>query len=127
MERRPIRQGDVLLVPVDDSEADGAKAKPRDKGRLIVAYGEVTGHAHQVMEAGSAIFDGKRAVLVKDAPAKDRTAEILTAKGGAILVRAFKGAQLVHEEHAPIDLKPGTYRYIPQTEHTPWGERRVAD
>jgi hypothetical protein len=126
--RRPIRQGDVLLVPVDDSEAEGARPMPRENGRLIIARGETTGHAHQVMECGSAIWDGaaRRVLMTDPTPAKDQTAEILTAKGGAILVRAFKGAQLVHEEHKPHDLI-GTYQYVPQVEHRPWGEQRVLD
>ena len=46
-----FRQGDVGLIPVA-SLPDGAKKVPRDKGRIVLAYGEVTGHAH-------AIYDGR--------------------------------------------------------------------
>ncbi len=42
-----IRQGDVLLVPVK-SLPIGAKEIPLDKGRIVLAYGEVTGHAHAI-------------------------------------------------------------------------------
>jgi hypothetical protein len=42
-----VRQGDVLLVRVDVSVA-GTRHVPRDGDRLVLAYGEVTGHAHAV-------------------------------------------------------------------------------
>jgi hypothetical protein len=42
------RQGDVLVQQVDEIP-DGLHAVPLDKGRVILAYGEVTGHAHAVV------------------------------------------------------------------------------
>ena len=41
------RQGDVLVIRVDDVPSS-AVSVPRDAGRLVLAYGEVTGHAHAV-------------------------------------------------------------------------------
>ena len=106
------RQGDVLIVA---ASAIPANAKPvnRDNGRVILAYGEVTGHAHQLM--------------VEDRlPAKD-DAVLLTVAESATFLRLTKGAELVHEEHATIPLPAGEYEIVHQREYTPWGERRVAD
>lgn len=108
MKRTPIRQGDVLLVPVD-SIPEGAKVKPRDKGRVVIAYGEVTGHLHQIADPDSV------------------GAEILTTAESATFIRLTKKAQLVHDEHNTLDVLPGAWQYIPQREHTMFGTRQVAD
>lgn len=103
------RQGDVILIPVNPSTlpANKTEIKP-DNGRVILAYGEVTGHAHALpmkaakqYKAGSA---GKEYVEVTKPTAK-----------------------LVHEEHAPIDLPQGLYEKRIAREYTPGGERQVID
>jgi hypothetical protein len=103
-----FRQGDVLLVQVDDLP-DGATAERRS-GRIVLAEGEATGHAHAVEEADARTFThgGQRYLLTRSI------------------------AQLVHEEHAPIDVPPGTWRVVIQREYQPpvaaapaW--RRVTD
>lgn len=104
-----VRQGDVLLVPVD-AIPDAAKPVARDRGRVVLAYGEATGHAH-------AIASSAATQLVDDV---ERYLRLSTA------------ATLAHEEHAPIELAPGTYRIVIQREYVPapvnspaW--RRVVD
>ena len=105
------RQGDVLLVAVS-AVPDGALPRPRS-GRLVLAEGEATGHAHAILE--------RDARLVSDGP--DRFLVTPTA------------ARLVHEEHAAIDLPAGAYQVIIQrefvpplvTERGPGSWRRVAD
>lgn len=52
-----FRQGDVLIVPLGEDavpdHAVGAVSEPRDgRGRLVLALGEVTGHAHAVVGPG---------------------------------------------------------------------------
>lgn len=44
------RQGDVLLIKRDESFLKGRTLKPvpLDRNRIVLAYGEVTGHAHAV-------------------------------------------------------------------------------
>jgi len=89
------RQGDVLLQKVL-SIPDNALEQECDK-RVILQYGEVTGHAHAI----STDF-----------------AQMFTARGQRyIAVRP--GAQLVHEEHATIALPAGYYRVIQQREYVP--------
>ena len=102
-----VRQGDVMLVRIERIP-DGATEVKRDNGRLVLAYGEVTGHAH-----------------VLDAPAED--AIMLTVAESATFVRLTKKAQLVHEEHATIDVPAGDYRVVRQREYSPAEIRRVLD
>src|SRR5207244_3151024 len=41
------RQGDVLILRVETPPATGALIA-RDTGRVVLAYGEVTGHSHAI-------------------------------------------------------------------------------
>lgn len=100
-----FRQGDVLVVPVAEIP-QAAQVVPRDKGRVILAYGEVTGHAHVV-----------------DAP----EATLLTTTEQERFLRLVTAAPLVHEEHATITLPAGNYQVIRQAEYEPGSARRVAD
>src|SRR5579872_6115678 len=78
------RQGDVLLIPVDNIP-DGTRTVARDdRGRLVLAEGEVTGHAHAIV---------------------DEAAELVTADEAAelyLLVHGTDPVALLHEEHAKI-------------------------
>lgn len=78
------RQGDVFLIA---AELTGKKqAKPET--RLVLEYGEVTGHAHAIHETEKIdlYLEGTRRYL-----------EVCLA------------APLVHEEHDTITLPPGSY------------------
>ena len=56
MESRPHRQGDILFIPVD-SIPDGVKPVERDsRGRIVLAEGERTGHAHCILEDSATLF-----------------------------------------------------------------------
>lgn len=99
MKKKPImcRQGDVLLIA--DETAEAGEAVPLDKGRIVLAYGEATGHAHAIRS--------KHAILYK-------------AVLGAFMVLELKRqAELLHEEHAPIILPPGKYKVVRQREYVP--------
>jgi len=90
------RQGDVTLVPVT-AIPESARPVARDRGRLVLRYGEVTGHAHVI-----------------DAP--EAEAVLLTTDEGERFLRLVHGAPLRHEEHGTIELPPGLYRLPPQHE-----------
>lgn len=104
-----FRQGDVLIRQVS-ALPDGRKQEyKRDKdGRIVLAYGEVTGHAHAIHSPGveAWLFGGNKLFLdVKE-----------------------EGAKVQHEEHALIPLDPGKYEVIRQREWTQSDEiRYVAD
>jgi hypothetical protein len=114
--RHAVRQGDVLLIPVDDEIPATARHAPRKDGRLILARGEATGHHHSILEADVDLFtltDGTD-----------------TAAGADMLlrVRSRAGAVLTHQEHDPIALPPGTYRVRRPREYSPQAAPRlVAD
>lgn len=97
------RQGDVLLVPAalpDDAQA------VETKGDAILAYGEVTGHAHRIKES-----------------AKVR----VWSAGAERFLQVMETTALTHEEHAPIALLPGVYKLPQQVEYAPRELQRVAD
>ncbi|MGW6062758.1 hypothetical protein [Streptomyces sp. NPDC055189] len=106
------RQGDVLIVPVAESAlpphvADGPQ-EPRDaRGRLVLALGEVTGHAHAVVGPGQLIRE--------------------SGLFGPMLLHLPEGGRVVHEEHAAIPLPKGWYRVVRQREYVPGSVRLVAD
>lgn len=99
------RQGDVLIVPIKEIPKD-AKPGVRENGRILLAHGEATGHAHAIAEP---------------------EAEILEAGGDRYVRVGNKGAAVTHEEHGPIALPPGKYRVVLQREYQPEGIRPVSD
>ena len=103
------RQGDVLLMRIADIPADAASCNI--DGDVILAYGEVTGHAHRLAPETVQPF-AKGGVW---SPTAER------------FIRALDGAELLHEEHSAIKLAPGCYRVIQQREYHPEAIRRVAD
>lgn len=92
------RQGDILLIKVEEL--------PRgvnEVGDKVLAYGEVTGHKHQVQQQ----------IQVFREEASQQT--YVQGKG-----------LLVHEEHDSIPLN-GTYRVVRQREYSPLENRLVQD
>jgi hypothetical protein len=106
-----LRQGDVLLVPVERLPED--LAVTASGARLVLAEGEATGHAHAVVSDSAELVE--------------------TPDGTLYLVVASESpAALVHEEHEPIPLTPGAYEVKRQREYAPRPEsgtsfRWVAD
>ena len=92
------RQGDVLLV---ETEKPTGALQPRKDG--VVLEGEITGHSHRL--TAGAVLDGPRGPFV----------------------RADKGTELVHEEHATITIPEGWYRVIRQREYDEKEIRYVRD
>jgi hypothetical protein len=103
-----FRQGDVLIVPIARLPA-GLKPVEREHGRLVLAYGEVTGHAHAIRD--------KRAALFRD------------SKLAAIFMHVSGDGPVAldHQEHDTIHIPPGDYQIIRQREYTPDAIRNVAD
>ena len=96
MKKEPflIRQGDVGLIAVDEIPADAIEQK-REGGRVVLAYGEATGHAHAFA---------------------DRGVTALKAANSDVFLRVVKPATLRHEEHTHIAVPPGLYRVLRQRE-----------
>ena len=100
-----FRQGDVLLVQVKALPKESAISK-REDGQIILAFGEVTGHAHRIAE-----------------PAK---AKLWSAQAERYL-QVLETTSLAHEEHSAVELAPGIYQVAIQTDYTPQELRRVTD
>jgi hypothetical protein len=92
-----VRQGDVLLIPVDEVPHE-SRLVAHPPGRVTLAWGEATGHAH---------------IVVGDSRATMREFE---TERYVILAR---NAELVHDEHAAIPLASGAYRVVIQREFAP--------
>ena len=98
---RQYRHGDVWLQEVNSLPRE---AKIKDSS--TVAEGELTGHSHRLMG---------------DFGMYERNGEIFFSVGD-------KGASIIHQEHAKIDLPAkSTFKATIQREWSPDGERRVMD
>lgn len=98
-----IRQGDILLVPVEEFPFEGYRRncyvkRQKDEG-IIVAAGEATGHHHRIRT--------------------DRV-QMYRQTGQFFLdVKNTDGAELTHEEHETLKVPPGKYRIEHQREYQP--------
>jgi hypothetical protein len=79
-------------------------AKRKKLEKAILAHGEVTGHYHEAHGDGVALYDDG----VLEAP---------------------HGAEVTHQEHAPVAIPPGTYdrSIVVEYDHFAEEARNVAD
>lgn len=103
------RHGDIFLVRIDTTTAVTGLEQARVNGRLILAEGEVTGHAHAISDEAATLVTAEEAEelrmwLMVEAPVR-----------------------LTHEEHGTLTVEPGTYEVRRAREYTPESERWVAD
>jgi hypothetical protein len=102
------RQGDVLLEQI--AALPVTACLEQEDGPCILAYGEASGHAHQVKTQGRMWVD-------QNLPDR-RYLEVTAA------------TQLEHEEHSAIPLEPAVYKIMLQREYDPGHPhtfRRVLD
>lgn len=104
------RQGDVLIIPLEGPLPADLKPVPLEAGRIVLAHGEATGHAHAIKSRNAGFFQEAAAVNPR---------RFLHVVGGSVALK--------HEEHAPVELKPGAYEVRRQREYTPEEIRNVAD
>lgn len=114
-----FRQGDVLIEVVNGALPEGVDAKER--GRAILAHGEVTGHAHEIEEPGRAVLEKPvTAVGVRGDLGDSATATRLVLKLG-------QKSAVKHQEHSRIELPKGKLVVTRQREYSPEAIRNVAD
>jgi hypothetical protein len=116
-----LRQGDVLLVPTGEEAPDGPFVK-REGGRLVLAKGEATGHAHAIRAQNARLFRPERFAAQRAWYTHRQTAETRV-----LLVVDREPALLEHEEHDPITVAPGVYEVRRQREYRPQRSVWVAD
>lgn len=103
MKKQNIRHGDVLIKPAKIP----AEAKKQDtQNGIVLAEGEVTGHAHRLSANIGALFKYDKKTYLR--VTKDRAA-------------------LTHEEHGKIELPAGDYEVEIQREYKPEGWVKVLD
>lgn len=100
-------QGDVCIIKVDALPTKAQKQE-RPKDRLVLEYGEVTGHAH----------------AIKDIDKCDMYLE-----GNRRFLEVCYVIPLTHEEHDTITLEPGIYEIKRQRQWSVLEQmsQRVAD
>jgi hypothetical protein len=97
------RHGDVIIAPVDRIPDNVMR-----RHSSVLARGEATGHSHRAADAASVeLYDG--------------------GEVGVGYMRVPDRATLIHDEHKPIDLPAGNYRFWHQREYTPKEIRRIID
>lgn len=97
-----IRQGDVFLMPC--AIPKNAKPMKRDSGRVVLAYGEQTGHHHSTADANTALLECDGEHYLKTG-----------------------GCDLSHQEHSTLKVPSGTFKVVQQVEWTSEGIEAVRD
>lgn len=113
-----IRQGDVLLIPVKTIPDQATALPPDESHRVILAHGEVTGHAHAVYRPQAVV---KHRVDMPVAGRPDNQPAALN------FLQVLETVNLGHEEHTAAPLGAPQYFTTIQTEYTPEELRNVAD
>ena len=115
-----VRQGDVLVLGLAARVAVATlSAVPVDGRRTVLAYGEVTGHAHALPAAQATLYG-----------MSDDLAQLLgiAAQPGDRVLDVREDTALTHEEHDTIPIPAGQYLVRRQREWTDADEpRQVAD
>ena len=89
MTKKQYRQGDVFIIEALGATPTAAhKRAPSPGGRVVLAQGSATGHAHAITSPG---------------------AVLMTAPDDDAILMLESDATLVHDEHDPIALPAGTF------------------
>lgn len=102
------RQGDVLIKKLSEEITEELEEIKRDEqGRIVLAYGEATGHAHAIKAKEATLMRGKNT--------------------NNVYLLIEQPVDLLHEEHHKIKLPAGNYHVIRQREYSPKEVRYVQD
>jgi hypothetical protein len=104
----PLQQGDVVLYPVS-SIPEGCKKVDPKLGRIVIAEGEATGHAHTILASIGTMFVNeatKQTFIETSAP-----------------------TEIDHQEHEKITVPPGKFRVhrVKEYDHFAEEARQVKD
>jgi len=105
MKNKIFRQGDVLIKKIARKKVEGKQEVSSKKNRIVLAYGETTGHAHAFYDEGVTLTETEN----------QRFLDIV------------KTVELKHEEHDTVILEPGFYEVLQQQEYHPEEIRNVLD
>ncbi len=116
--RGQIRQGDVLLIPVEPRKLEGCTEEHR--GRIVLAEGEATGHIH--------VVDSPLAATYID-EAGGRFLQVGEATELQHIDSRLEGESDDPAIHDSVDVQEGVYRAVQQREYDPFQDvtRPVVD
>lgn len=122
MKPKMYRQGDVMFIQVPEIPKNVLESK--GQGRCIAAFGEVTGHAHEIHDQTGVTF--------YTAPHEDTGVDQEVGNPGPFDAATWLEVQNViaevnHQEHDTVTLDPGKYKIVRQREYSPEAIRNVAD
>ena len=124
-----IRQGDVLLLQVVALPSQ-CTVLPVEGNRLLLAFGEMTGHAHAIYDhcADAPITAENASDLATAAIARAQAkARLWNSPNGDRYLEVTATVTLQHEEHTQHQIPPGIYHLPRQVEYTPAGTFDVED
>lgn len=103
------QQGDCILKPISEFPK-GERVLDSQMKDKILAFGEVTGHAHRFADADDLAVETFRILNV-------------------IYMNVKRPTMLTHEEHKKIEIPPGKYEIgiVRETDHMAGVTRQVAD
>lgn len=100
-------------IRIGNQTFQSTKEVPRDAGRVVLAHGEVTGHAHAIASKSAILYE-----TTDDAAAVSLGTRILAARADVALR---------HEEHKTINVPSGTWGVRIQRQYDAGEFRRVED
>lgn len=118
------RQGDVHFFKID-SFPEGERTIDHQCKKGVLAYGEVTGHAHQIIDGSFELFrimnEACRKVLFLDVKKK-----VVIEHGRE---KEFTGVEPDQDYHEKVILDPGKYMtgIVEEVDHLSGVIRKVAD
>jgi hypothetical protein len=115
VERRIYRQGDVLLFQLDEFPSDVGAASA-SRGRLVLAHGEATGHAHVIDDGRASLYLVKRSRRTSVPLAMSFRTPTFPWDGEELILVVDEGGPvaLAHDEHDSLAVDPGVYRVVRQ-------------
>lgn len=124
-----LRQGDVQIQQVSKLPEGCTEVAP-EGGRIVLAHGEVTGHAHAIydhLEKAPRDMPGAADEIAEAAIARVQSRARLLVANGERYLEVRETVTLRHEEHTQHTIPPGIYHLPRQMEYQPTELRRVAD
>ncbi len=108
MKQKPVRQGDILLMPVKSIPKGGDTTEASE---MTVALGEATGHHHTLY------------------PTIEKSSVSLIKVNGREFLDVDPGYFLRHQEHGQHDRIEGLYEILREEEYCPFSEqmKKVVD
>lgn len=122
---KTARQGDVMLVRVENLPDGLVPAKRDQHGRITLAYGESSGHSHSIRDPHVCAF--RMGDALDDPSGVWGGVDYIEVGGSSPATLSHEYASGQMAEHHSISLPPGLYKVELQQEYTPEAIVRAVD